>query len=222
MRRPRALAVLLMLTSGSLLSAQGTKTRDLAQYAAQVQLSSVSIGADFWGHYIPVEGGTLQADSYLVVEVALLAPPSEKVEINSGQFVLKVNGERLLPQSPGLITIGSVVPEMRERKPRLTTDTGIGPVLISTGRDPVQPRFPGDTNPANTPLPPRSEGDDGQLQTPPVDLPKAVRDAALPEGVHATPISGYLYYLYRGKLKQIKHAEVQYAGPAGTVTLTLR
>jgi hypothetical protein len=51
---------------------------------------------------------------------------------------------------------------------------------------------------------------------------KAVANAALPEGSHVTPVSGYLFYHYLGKLKAIKHAELIYSGPTGETTVVLR
>jgi hypothetical protein len=209
-------ALLLVAASLSLLQAQGTKTReDPGKYRAHAQIGSLGIAADLLGHYIPLEGTAIRTNNYLVVEVALFAPPNTKVAINSGQFALKVNGQLFLPQSPGLVTVGYVVPDMRERRSRLEADAGVGPVIVSAGRDPVQTKFPGDTNPADSPLPPRSNGSDDALQRDPVDPVKAVSNAALPEGSHATPISGYLFYAYTGKLKRIKHAEIEYTSPTG-------
>lgn len=206
----------------SLLTAQGTKPReDPAKYSAHTQIGSIGFGADFWGHSVPIEDGALKTDSYLVVEVALFAPPSAKLVLSASQFVLKVNGQRLTPNSPGLGTIGSLIPDMRNRGPRLETQSGVGPITVSTGRDPAQPKFPGDSNPADIPLPPQTQPSDG-IQKEPIDPVKAVSDAALPEGPHATPISGYLFYLWTGKLKRIKSAEIEYTGPIGTATLSLR
>jgi hypothetical protein len=223
MRESWRFALSLVAASLNLLQAQGTKTRDdPGKYSAHAQIGSLGLGADLWGHFTPLDGVTLKTDSYLVVEVALFAPANTKVAIDAGQFVLKVNGQRLLPQSPGLVTLGNVVPDMRERGPRLETDAGVGPVLISTGRDPVQPKFPGDSNPADIPLPPRSQTSDDGLQKDPVDPVKAVSNAALPEGSHATPISGYLFYPYMGKLKRVKHAEIEYTSAMGTASLSLR
>jgi hypothetical protein len=222
MKAPFRLVLLLFAVSTILLQAQGTKTRDdAAKYSTHAQVGSLGLGADFWGHYIPMESSSIKADEYLVVEVALFAPPAARVAIHPGQFVLSVNGQRLMPQPVGLVTLGIVMPDMRDRGPRLITDTTVGPITASTGRDPVQPKFPGDSNPADIPVPTPPKPDDG-LQKEPVDLVKLVRDAALPEGTHGTPISGYLFYAWPGKLKRIKHVEVEYTSSLGTAMLTLR
>lgn len=214
----------LLVTSLGLVSAQGTKPLPEAlKYAAHVDLSpTVKLGADFWGRVIPLDGVNLRTESYLVVEVALFAPPGAKLSIDPGHFALKANGQALMPQSPGVVTIGMVNPAMREnRGPRLETDASVGPVIVSTGRDPVQARFPGDIPPNGTPVPPRAEPSSGVPQEP-FDAATAVAKAALPAGSHATPISGYLFFPWSGKLKKLKQLELDYTSPLGTAALTLR
>ena len=224
MRRRFRLALMLIAASLGVLHAQGTKPReDAFKYAGRARLGPVALGADFWGHFIPLqEGETLRADSYLVVEIAVFAPATTKVDISSGQFTLKVNGQRILPDSPGLVTVAYMDPDMRERGPHIVADAQMGSGDISVGRDPTQPEFPGDSNPADIPPPRQHPSNDEGLQPAPVDPIKAVNEDALPEGNHATPISGYLFYPWRGKLKRIKHAEIEYTGPLGTAILTLR
>jgi hypothetical protein len=63
-----------------------------------------------------------------------------------------------------------------------------------------------------------SNGQVKKTQTP----EDAVRTAELPQGIHALPIGGYLFFAYEGKLKKIKHAELHYKGPLGEATLKLR
>lgn len=103
MRDLSRIALLLASAALSALHAQGTKTReDASKYVTHASFGAVALGADFWGHFVPLaDGETLRTDNYLVVEVALFAPPTTKVEIDPGQFVLKVNGQRILPDSPG-------------------------------------------------------------------------------------------------------------------------
>lgn len=212
-----------LAVSLSLLHAQGTKTRDdPAKYSAHAKIGVVGIGADLWGHFIPLDTESLRTDEYLVVEVALFTSAGAKVAIDPAQFVLKINGQRLLPSSPGLVTLGIVDPDMRQRGPHLETDAQIGTGEISTGRDPTQPKFPGDSNPADIPLPRRAPSSDEGLQKEPIDPVKAVNATALPEGSHPTPISGYLFYAWTGKLKRVKHAVIEYTSPMGAATLTLR
>lgn len=214
-----------ILLTGSLwvLQAQGTKTRpDPSEYSSQSEIGSLQIAADLLGHNISLNGLTLGAGNYLVVEVALFGPSNLKVPIDAAQFTLKVNGQRYAPVSPGVVTVGYLVPDMRQRGTRVETAVGAGPMIVTTGRDPNQPKFPGDTNPADKPFPRAPQTADEDLRKDPIDPVKAVSDAALPEGLHATPVSGYLFYSYAGKLKSIRHAELEYSGPLGNALLALR
>ena len=212
----------LIAASLSLLDAQGTKTRDAAtKYSAHAEVASVSVGADFWGHYIPLEGSSVKTDGYLVVEIALFPQPKAKVAVIADQFELIVNGQRLMPVSQGQVVLGLVMPEMRETGTRLEAEAGAGPVVVSTGKDPAQPRFPGDSNPAGNPQPPLNRSPEVQEKDP-LNLEKAVANLALPEGSHAAPVSGYLFYAWPGKLKRIKHAEIEYSSPLGAAKLLLR
>lgn len=203
--------------------AQGTSVReDAGKYGAHTQMGNVGLGADFWGTSMPVQDGALASNGHLVVEVAFFAPPNRKVAIKASEFILRVDGRRIYPDAPGSVTLGYAIPDYRQRGPRVEADGQAGPVIVSAGGDPTQRRFPGDNNPADIPLPPREQGTDPELRKDPIDPVKAVNDAALPEGLHATPISGYLFYAYRGKLKHIKKVELEYAGPLGTAALSLR
>jgi hypothetical protein len=218
-------AMLLSIISAASLIAQGTKVREsVAAYPAQAQIGDVGIGADLIGHYLPLPHTTLYSNSYLVVEVALFAPPTEKVNISNGQFVLNINGRRLMPQSPGFVTLAYTVPDMRERTPHLEAGGGVGGVTIGTGANPTAPKFPGDPNPADYPRvpsrPPQSTPGDEESEN--ADPRKAILEVALPEGAHATPISGYLFYSFEGKLKRIKHAELEYSSSHGSASLALR
>ena len=76
-----------------------------------------------------------------------------------------------------------------------------------------------------------STGGQAQTEKPapvhmPLDLQRAmqlaVQKTALPEGNRALPQAGLLFFLYRGKVKNIHSIELVYAGPAGTATLTLQ
>jgi hypothetical protein len=209
--------------------AQGTQAKENAsQYYAHGQLSQGdSIGADFLGKYLPIQGGAVYSDEYVFVEVALFAPaaakPGAKTDIEWNHFKLKVNGQSLTAQPPGMVTLEGNFPEMVAR-PQVILDGGAGNGQIEVGGTERKPRFPGD-DPSNTPQPvPRASTDasDGQVAQNAPDPGSAVKAAVLPEGAHTLPVSGYLCFVFEGKLKKIKHAELEYAGPLGKATLTLR
>jgi len=223
MRKSGQLALVILTASLGMLQAQGTKTRqDATKYSAHAELGAVTIAADFWGHGIPLEDGMdVRTQGFLVVEVAFFAPPSRKILLQPSQFTLKVNGQILTVQSAGLVTVGMLVPDMREREPRVEADGQAGPATVSIGKDPTQPKFPGDDNPAD--IPRRLPGESRDTVTEKhMDPGKAVSDAALPEGSHVAPLSGYLFFAWPRKLKQAKQVELDYTSELGTAALSLR
>lgn len=214
-----------MLLFASLLPGQGTQVKQNAgQYFVHAALNQgYAIGADFLGKYLPVPGATVYSDEYIFVEVALFGPPGRKIEVRPGQFALKLNGHDLKPQPPGMVSLGDNFPEMVAR-PQIILDGGAGDAEVQVGGTQQKPRFPGD-DPAHTPRRiPQASTDPSQGQAPkshktPDEIVKA---SELPEGSHALPLAGYLFFVFEGKLKKIKHAELEYNGPLGNANLTLR
>jgi hypothetical protein len=212
-----------------ILFAEGSFGRDIplkegsSQYLAHADLEQhVSVGADFLGRYLPIPGNTVYSDEYLFVEVAFFGTKGTSTEFKPDQFWLVINGASLTPQPPGMVTLWNGALEMSPRPQVVGGSAGGGTVEI--GGPSRTPRFPGD-DPAHTsknpvpqvPVDP-SNGQVKRTQTP----EEAVRSAELPQGTHALPIGGYLFFAYEGKLKKIKHAELHYKGPLGEATLKLR
>ena len=160
------------------------------------------------------------AKDYLVVEVALFPANGASLLVNAGHFSLRVNGRKqaLSPQAPEFVAASLKYPDS-DTGPRATA--ALGPLVLGQPR-PVE-RFPGDPNARTGPAPPRAPTDNpsGQDQAPPVKADELVVQAALPEGEHHGPTSGFLYFPYRGKISRIRSLELVFASPAGSTTLPL-
>ena len=88
------------------------------------------------------------------------------------------------------------------------------------GRPVPVERFPGDPT-ARRRLPPRApepEDRSGAEKTPEPKAEEVVVETALPEGTQRLPVSGYLYFAYKGKVKSV---ELIYDGPEGHAALRL-
>jgi len=223
--KPFLLASGAIFLLASLSPGQGTRVKaNAGQYFAHAALDKgYSIGADFLGKYLPVPGATVYSDEYIFVEVALFGEPGRKVDIQTGQFVLKINGRDLTPQPPGMVTLYDNFPEMVAR-PKIVLDGGTGNGEIQVGGTEAKHRFPGD-DPAHTPqgIPQAStDPSQGQVSKSGKTPDEIVKASELPEGSHALPSAGYLFFVYEGKLKKIKHAELEYNGPLGSASLSLR
>jgi hypothetical protein len=198
----------------------GTRPKDKpTDYPAHTTSDQVVLGAEYLVHSVPGAGETYFVPNYLVVEVACFPAKGARPNLQAGQFTLRINGKRdvVFPQAPSFVAASLKYPDW-ERRPRLVGEAG--PVII--GRPERVERFPGDPRPGRTrlPEPPRAP-DTGSPREPAMSAEELVVDAALPEGEAAGPVSGYLYFAYRGKTKKIKSLELLWSGGEEPVVLEL-
>lgn len=177
-----------------------------ADYQAQGQAGTVTIGAEFKGHSVPTLERPFTAEDYVVVETGLFGPPGARAKISSDDFSLRINGKKTpLPSRQYLLVFSSlkdpewVPPDQGEKKSK----TG-----INTGGQGGQGEPP--------PLPPKMPF---ELVRP---MQQQVQKAALPEGDRPLPQAGLLFFEYRGDTKHIKSLELIYSGPAGKASIALQ
>lgn len=176
-----------------------------ADYQAQGKAGTLGIGAEFKGHSVPLETGTLKSEEYVIVEVGLFGGTDGRAKISTEDFSLRVNGKKTaLPSQPyGLVVKSLKDPEWEppasaKNKPKTSMGSSGG----------------GQGEPADAP-PPKM----------PFEMVRAmqlrVQKASLPEGDRTLPVAGFVYFPYRGKAEGIKSLELIYEGAAGQATLTL-
>jgi hypothetical protein len=206
------------------LMAQGTDPKPKAsEYPLQAQAGDVEIGAEYMVRSVSTPKASFLTDDYLVVEVALY-PGAGGITVNAQEWTLRVNGkkEELLTQAPGIVAASLKYPDW-SRRPQLAV--GAGPVII--GQPAPVERFPGDNRPARTRVPgqiPRvpTQPDTG-VEEEPVDINDVITRAALPEGSFRGPVSGYLFFPWRGNPAKIKSVDLIYRPRSGTpATLRIR
>jgi hypothetical protein len=188
-------------------------------YAAHAELNNgASIGAENLGHNMPTAKGVIAVPDYLVIEVAVYST-STPIHLNAGNFILRLNGRKtpLMTQAPALVTASLKYSDW-EARPRVTA--AAGPLIV--GAPDRVARFPGDpAGPVSYPIP-RAPTEASRVDP---EQPAAVEDIvnhhALPEGEVHPPVSGYLFFPYRGKLKSLKRVELLYEGPIGAAALLL-
>ncbi|MGA2137007.1 MAG: hypothetical protein ABSH50_32345 [Bryobacteraceae bacterium] len=216
----RAVALLPMIC-GVLAAQSGTRPRPSAlDYPAHAELAHMSVGAEYTVHGFSNGEEMYIARDYLVVEVALFPAKGQIVAANAGQFALRINGRKqvLQPEAPEFVAASLRFPDP-DRHPGV--EAGIGPLIL--GAPQPTARFPGDPSAAPAPQPPRAPDDNpsGIERQPPVKAEDLVMQTALPEDEHHSPVSGFLYFPYRGKAKAIKSLQLEFSGSDGTVTLPL-
>ena len=173
-----------------------------ADYQAQGKAASVTVAAEFKGHSMPTLEGPLTNEDYVSVEVCLFGGPEGKIKLATEDFSLKINGKKTpLASQPFALVLHSIKdpewePPVKEEKKSKTSMGGGG----------------GDSGPP-----------------PPVKIPievqramaQRIQKSTLPEGERPTPVSGLIYFQYRGKATGIKSLELTYEGSGGKVTFPL-
>ncbi len=187
-----------------------------ADYPAHGRAGDVEIGAEYLVRSVGTGNEMIVVHNCLTFEVALYPPKGARPDVQPAQFSLRINGKKtlLLPQTPQMAAASLKYPEY-EMRPSLEASGGMGDRGVIIGRQPRVERFPGDNRPAQT-RPPGTATVEGGPSAP----EELVVEAALPEGPAAGPVSGYVYFPFRGKPKSIKSLELIYH--AGDASATLR
>ena len=220
--------ILLAAALGAAACAAGAEPKPRAEdYRSHGAAGGVAIGAEYLVRSLPSAGEMFFVRDYLVVEVAVYPARNSPVLVAHSHFTLRLNGRKqaLFPQTPGIVAASLKYPDW-EHRPALTASAGAGDAGVIIGRPRTAGRFPGDPRPGRERLPeaPRVPGpqNPGGIERAERQQPDAAAvSAALPEGEATSPVSGLLYFAYRGKTKAVKKVELIYAGEAGNLTLRL-
>lgn len=204
---------------GAAALAQGTDPKPKAsEYPVHGAAGEVGIGVEYMVRAISTPKASFMTDDYLVVEVALY-PPAGGITVNAQEWTLRINEkkEELMSQTPGMVAASLKYPDWSQR-PRVMA--GAGPIILGQPQ-PVE-RFPGDNRPAQSRVPgqiPRvPTRQDTGVEEEPVDINDVILRAALPEGPFRGPVSGYLFFPWRGKLTKIRSVDLIYRPKSGTGT----
>lgn len=173
----------------------------------------VQVGAEYMVHSFSAGEEAYIAPEFLVVEVALFPAKGEALQVSLAQFLLRINGKKqaLVPQDAQLVAASLTRPEWRSG-PRLEGVAGMGGMGVGIGQPrpatiPQMPPPPG--TPRNPPQVPQDNpgGIERRERIKPEEL--CVR-TALPPGEYRKPVSGFLYFAYKGKASSIKSLELLY------------
>lgn len=213
-------SILLVWTAG-LAFAQGTPPKATPEeYPVHAAVGDVAVGAEFMVHSFSRGEQMFIAQDYLVVEVALFPPKGETVLVEPGKFGLRVNGKKsvLSPEAPAMVAASLNHPEWQQR-PRAEAGIGMGGIGAGTGTPRQTAPFPGGPQ-SRGPQPPRAPdaGNPAGVEREPVRPEELLAETALPGGVHRGPVSGFLYFAYKGKVSSIKSLDLLY----GSTVLKLR
>jgi hypothetical protein len=217
----------LALVSAPCLSAQTEHKDKATDYPVHAAAGRISIGADYLIHSIPAGDQTFLAKDYLVVEVAVFPASAEPVTIDGNTFKLRLNRQKLPLTSvaPGFVAASLKYPDW-EQHPTAEASAGVGDGSVILGRPPAVGRFPGDPTDSQNRLPqppraPTTEEQNGIQRERPETADEVIARTALVEGPADHPVSGFLYFPYKGKIKSLKSVELICEFKGGSVTLKL-
>ncbi len=193
----------------------GTETKPkVDDYEVHAKTNNIAIGAEYTVHSFSRGEQMFIANDYLVVEVALFPPKETTFEVIRGDFSLRINGRKDLDAAePKLVVAQMEHPEWQPPRDGLHAEGGgsIGNVGVVINAPQANPNpFP--TSRTSGPPPPVEIPKDNPsgVTKQQVDPSTLLLATALEEGQHHAPISGFLYFPYRGNLKSIKTLELLY------------
>ncbi len=175
-----------------------------ADYQTQAKAGTVTIAAEYDDHSLPTPDGPLTTEEYIVVETCLFGPPAARLTLSPGDFSLRINGRKApLPAQP----YGLVLKSLKDPywiPPESESEGKGSKTMIGSGSE---------KDPAILP----------HVVHMPIELQRAMEKKAqrssMPEGEHALPTAGLLFFEHRGKVNSV---ELFYNGPAGKATLALQ
>jgi hypothetical protein len=212
---PKSMRWILLACCTGLVFGQGTEPKPKAEeYEVSAVSKNITLGAEYMVHSFGSGGQMYLADDYLVVEVALYPPKGQTLDVKPGSFSLRLNGKKpiLQPVTPATVAASLTQPDwMPSRQGQGGPfGGGGGPGVIlgspvpgqgsggSTGRFPTPPRAPAPGAPG------------GIDRREPVRAEELIVQTALPAGESRGPVSGFLYFAFKGKPKSLKSVELLY------------
>ena len=178
-----------------------------SDYPAQAKAGCVTIAAEFKGHFVPTQDGTLTTEDYVVVEAAFFGGPGSKIQLSVDDFSLRINGKKsVLPSQPyGVVAASLTDPDWAPpTPPESKNKTSFGGGSGGGGQNDPPP------------APPRPS-----VETRRAWLAKTAK-VSMAEGDRPLPQAGLIFFPYRGQSKGIDSLELIYKGSAGRATLDLQ
>ncbi len=189
------------------------------EYPARAEAPGMTLAAEYLLFTIAHAQKSYVVPDHLVIEVAVYPAKGRRVKVTSGLFTLRLNGKKELPvTSPEMVSAALRYPDW-ERSRNL--QVGAGPIIF--GGPSSVPRFPGDRRDEQqrrVPQPVDTTDIDGPDAVP-ITGPDAAIRWALPDGEFGGPVSGFIYFPYRGKAKAVKTAELIFHGAGEPIVLKL-
>ena len=219
----------------------GTPASELAvrespkTYGHSCVVDGAVIGVDYLRRSLPTPRGMQHIPGVLIFEVGVFPQPGRRLTLPAGTFDLEWNGldRPETPAEPQLVLAqllheewarGSHYPHVEASAGTIDRHGRSGGVIF--GRPRREPRFPGDPNsdPQNDRPETRSPAPNVPPGEPhPDEQPERIIPLhALETTAIGNPSAGFVYFLYRGKLKKLKKLVLHLQVGQATCALKIR
>jgi len=200
--------------------------KSASDYPTSATCSAGSLGAEYVGRFVSMDGASHQTGDYVAVEIGFYPASPGAVTLRASDLLLRINGSKQLvyPQPAGLVA-GSVRHPEWEHPRGLEAGAGMGGAGVVFGRPRRTSRFPGDPTsdvPARIPADPNRQGVSDPRDDPLEMAARAIAAQALDEGSHPGPRAGYIYFIFKKKLTALKKLELVWACGQQRRTLALK
>lgn len=189
------------------LANEGTVTKAKpSEYPAHIRTAEFTLAADYTVRTVVAPARTVFLKDYLVVEVAIFPELGKPVLASGSRFRLRLNGSKgvFYPQSAGMVAASLRYADWEHNR-ELTVQAG--PVIL--GRTPASGRFPGDPEAASrAPVPSPVPSETVKQRPEAVSDEEIVTEFALREAPVTLPVSGYLYFAWKGKPQKLSKVEL--------------
>lgn len=192
------------------------------EYPAHERLDGLELGAEYWVHGFRGHDQMFITNGHLVVEVAVYPAAGHDIVVNAGNFRLRLNGKTVLwPQAPAMVAASLKYPDW-EQKGRVAGSVGMGGADVTLGQPPPQGRFPGDNRAPQQRIPRVPADATGVPRREPVRAEDVAVESALPEGLTHGPVSGFLYFPWKGKSEKLRSVELLFESGDAALALKLK
>jgi hypothetical protein len=175
-------------------------------YQANGKAGSVTIAAEFSGHFVPTKEATYTTEDYVVVETGLFGEPDSRLTLSPGDFSLRINGKKMPSPAQSYVLVMSSLKDPEWSPPGSSSSSSKSKTSVNGGGG-----GQGDPPPAPVHMPP-------ELQH---AMNVRVQKATLAEGDRPLPQAGLLFFPFRGQTKGLRSIELLYKGPVGEAAIAL-
>ena len=177
-------------------------------YQAHAQAGPITIAAEFDANSVPAPEAVYSNEDYITVEAAVYGPPGARLKLSLEDFGIRLNGKKSASPAKPYEMLFKALKDPEWVPPVDEDSKSKGSGGLGSGGD----KEIGDSIKPVVHMPPAMQR----------AMELNVQNASFPEGDRMLPQAGLLYFSYAGNANKLRSIELDYTGPAGKASLTLK